>query len=89
MFYFHIDFTNIPPLTPKQTSCVPPKKQIIQAILAHPATALPEICSATAHIAPIKLITETQIPIVVIILRGLTLKLVIPSKASSNILFNG
>ena len=64
------------PITPKHINCIPPKKQQMQVMLAHPATECPEICVKNAHKHPIMLIIETKPPNNAIRRRGFMLKLV-------------
>lgn len=60
---------------------MPPKKQIIHTVDAHPAIVLPSIAVMTAQIIPIPPIRLTRKPNPVIIEIGLIDKLVMPSKA--------
>ena len=77
------------PIMPRDNNCTPPKKHIILIVLDQPDTVLPWILPTIAQIINKNEIIVTKSPSPVIILIGFTDKLVIPSKASANIFFNG
>lgn len=77
------------PIIPKDKSCTPLTKQTMHVMLAHPATVLPRMAEIKAHRTPKKLIAAIIIPNPVIILKGFTERLVIPSTAKETIFFNG
>ena len=66
-------------MTPILVIWIPPRKQMMQVILAQPLTALPVQYDTIDHIIPITLSIATSTQILVIIFKGLILRLVTPS----------
>ena len=77
------------PMTPRQTSWMPPIRQTMQTVLAQPATVLPISAPMTAHTTPMKLRMLNSIPMPVMSRMGLLDRLVMPSKARASILDRG
>ena len=76
-------------MIPRQRSCTPHKKQIIQVIEAQPVTVLPEKYLTNDQIIQAKLSRATAIPSPVIRRSGFVDRLVIPSSASESIFTSG
>ena len=77
------------PITPRQISCTPDTKQMMQVVEAQPDTVAPSSASMIAHTTPRKLTAATSTPNPVMNRIGLTDRLVMPSKASPSILDRG
>ena len=77
------------PMIPRLMSCTPLTKQTMQVMLAQPATALPQSAVIRAQMQPMKLMSATITPKLVIRRSGLTERLVIPSIARPSIFFSG
>lgn len=70
-------------------SCIPPRKQTIQVLLAQPSTVFPVKYATNDQTTPMKHKNVINIPKVMIILSGFMLRLVIPSMARFIIFPNG